>query len=456
VWRCDHCGCQLARFARSGDLVQRKACPGCGAEPDPDAAPSPFAAASFAAAPERKPKSAVAHGQAKHIGTPDGSWLVEGYTTTTVHLADGDPPAPEPADEDAPNPWLSPLRSAVEVALVAWGLRCSSTQQLELLPRELRQPTERLRRFSKPGWEQRLRDRAARLDTIGRPPDEPLGPWEHNDLPLLDEDLADYREALELESQLSTEGHRRTFLAARRLVDEIDRLRARFRWIPIEERLPEPVATQPCDCGLGCSKGELRMAQGRRYLVLCEGRRESEILLWADGQWWAWAETAVEQVTHWQPLPPGPNPDTAATPRNRPSKPPAAPAPTSDPPEQPAPPGGAEGSRVHPLEVVADGSGSRVCPQWILDLLHYCAALHCGDSWEAANPEACEALHRFGAAVAANYGFDEQALGYVHRRSAARLVRAVLSAHPVTAAALPGLKLEDVVDGWLHRRRGDQ
>jgi hypothetical protein len=166
-------------------------------------------------APELLPAATVVMGRAGYA-TKAGtySWTAEGGWETT----DPDSPGQAPANY--------PLAIAVETLIVAWDLLANDMPG-ERLPQGLRQQLAQLEHWTeRPGWQERLRAQAARLHQIGRAPDEPLPPWQPSWWrdPLSPETLIELGEALANPGAPSTEGHRRTLIQARRLLDEIRRL----------------------------------------------------------------------------------------------------------------------------------------------------------------------------------------------------------------------------------------
>jgi hypothetical protein len=157
-----------------------------------------------------------------------GDW-VPACERHATHLCGALPPGvehvspsyrPPDTDPDRPGPTANyPLAVAVELAIAAVDTRC-------LMPSSVSELIGRLN-CSRPGWRDRIRAQARRLHQIGRPPDEPLPPWEPTAEadPLSSEALAELAEALADPGTPSTEGHRRALVQARRMLDEIHRLR---------------------------------------------------------------------------------------------------------------------------------------------------------------------------------------------------------------------------------------
>ncbi len=133
--------------------------------------------------------------------------------------------APEPTPNEKPAqdgdsvPANYPLAIAAEALIAAWDLGANGLPECQ--PSYAVQPwLDRLERWTRrPGWQDRLRSDAARLHQIGRPPDEPLPPWEHEEEPLSAGALKALEGELAWFTEPSTEGHRRTLLVARKLWD---------------------------------------------------------------------------------------------------------------------------------------------------------------------------------------------------------------------------------------------
>ena len=77
-----------------------------------------------------------------------------------------------------------------------------------------------------------------------------------------------------------------------RLADEVERLREERRWVPVGERLPDDL---------------------RRVMVMAPGLYGAQVAWILNGKWHdgiGYPDDAIDgRVTHWQPLPPGPEGD---------------------------------------------------------------------------------------------------------------------------------------------------
>lgn len=332
---CPGCGC-LVRV-EGGEVFgsgKTDGCPGCGAERPPSLGWGDLVDLGLAAFErqdhdrDRVLAEVVSRRSTTEPTTPEGAALV----ATVIREGVVVPPAPqspapastrpddgrpleakvEPANtcviriepfvytEDAARassepPDNYPMAIAVEVAIAAWdALQCEAS----CLPLRLSPIVDKLRRWTRlPGWQDRLRAQAARLHQIGRPPVEPTGPWEHRREPMSAHELAECRASLEGAGAAggpSTEGHRRTLAMARRMVDEIDRLRdahEKPRWISVAERLPPDglvlawhVGEEPWRAGSGSPTGSYVAGVG-------------------SGGWYECGGDELANVTHWQPLP---------------------------------------------------------------------------------------------------------------------------------------------------------
>jgi hypothetical protein len=214
----------------------------------------------------------------------------------------------------------SALVIAVEIAIAAWD---AMQREPGCLPLEVYPVTDKLKRWTKlTCWRDRLRAQAQAQD-------EPIPDIRPDDGRPLADRLA--------EAAKTATADRPVFLVAeptaepapapapppdgiaslRRMgLDALaDEEQRRLAWISVEERLPEPAL---------------------RGQVLGWGLDGYSIAYWespeernADG----WAKAGI---THWQPLPPLPEPDTPTPPQNRPSEPLQPAGPTSDPSDEPA------------------------------------------------------------------------------------------------------------------------
>jgi hypothetical protein len=168
----------------------------------------------------------------------DPQQTVTGSPAGSKHVS----PSLESSPEDAPDPGPGPsplanypLAIAVEALITAWDLLANDMPG-ERLPAAFSPLLLEMERyvFRHTDWQDKLRAQAARLHQIGRPPDEPLPPWRpwctEQELP--PGTLQEWATALRYADTPSTEEHRCLLLEARRMLDEIHRLREvedRFR-----------------------------------------------------------------------------------------------------------------------------------------------------------------------------------------------------------------------------------
>lgn len=74
--------------------------------------------------------------------------------------------------------------------------------------------------------------------------------------------------------------------------DRLEKLERERRWIPVTERLPEPI---PCDAGTAYSEAVNVLTSGRKVLTAIW---DGEDFI-ADAEFW---EAEGEEITHWTPV----------------------------------------------------------------------------------------------------------------------------------------------------------